>query len=119
MKHLQWLANRWAERAFGMSHVTNPKIRALRLLEEAIELAQAESIPRHMIDHCTDIVYGRPVGTAAQEIGGVLMTTAVYCSCRNMDMELVLSYELDRVLSKPLDNFAKRNQDKIDMGLTL
>lgn len=119
MKHLQALASSWAVLAFGKAHVTNSKIRALRLLEEAIELAQAEGVQRHMIDHCTEVVYSRPVGLANQEIGGVLMTAAVYCSCRGMDIEEVLKNELDRVLAKPLEKFAKRNQDKIDLGLTL
>lgn len=119
MKHLQFLANAWARRAFGANHITNSGIRALRLLEKAIELAQAEGIQRHMVDHCTAVVYGRPIGSAHQEIGGVLMTSAVYCSCNGLDMETVLRNELDRVLAKPLDQFAQRNQDKIDLGLTL
>lgn len=119
MKHLQRLANAWAIRAFGKAHVTNSALRALRLLEESIELAQAEGVTRHMVAQCVDVVFGRPVGLANQEIGGVLMTAAVYCSCNDLDMEEVLLAELNRVLAKPLEQFAKRNQDKIDLGLTL
>lgn len=119
MKLLQSLCNSWAVRAFGEAHVNNSKLRALRLLEEAIELAQAEGIQRHMVDHCTEIVYGRPVGLANQEIGGVLMTSAVYCGCNGLDMEEVLSIELNRVLAKPLTQFTQRNQDKIQLGLDL
>lgn len=118
MKHLQFLFNSWAVRAFGRDHTTNSRLRALRLLEEAIELAQAEGIERHLVDHCTQVVYSRPVGDANQEIGGVLATAAVYCECKGLDMELVLRSELDRVLSKPLDHFAQRNRDKIDLGLS-
>ena len=118
MKHLQLLANNWAKRAFGLEHTTNSKVRALRLLEEAIELAQAEGIKRHLVDHCTEIVYSRPVGQANQEIGGVLMTAAVYCGCVGRDIDEVLATELDRVLAKPLTQFHERNQDKINLGLT-
>ena len=119
MKHLQRLANSWAIRAFGIATVSNPKERALRVLEEAIELAQSEGILKHMVDHCADVVYGRPIGLANQEIGGVLVTTAVYCSCHNLDMEEVFIQELDRILSKPLEHFAKRFQEKIDLGLAI
>lgn len=119
MKHLQALANSWAIRAFGTAHVANSKICALRLLEEAIELAQAEGVLRCMVDHCVEVVYSRPVGDANQEIGGVLMTSAVYCGCKGLDLEEALRIELDRVLAKPLEQFAKRNQEKIDLGLHL
>lgn len=119
MKHLEWLCNQWAVRAFGNAHVSNPRLRALRLLEEAIELAQAEGIQRHMIDHCTEIVYGRPVGHADQEIGGVLMTAAVYCHCKGLNIENSLRIELNRVLSKPIEHFSQRNKEKLDLGLNL
>ncbi len=119
MKFIQQLANNWAIRAFGFEHTKNSKVRALRLLEEAIELAQAEGVQRHLVDHCTEVVYSRPVGEAHQEIGGVLMTAAVYCGCVGRDMEEVLATELDRVLAKPLTQFHQRNQDKINLGLTV
>lgn len=118
MKHLQMLAQAWAIRAFGNAHVTDPRLRALRLLEEAIELAQAEGVARHLVDHCTEVVYSRPVGIANQEIGGVMMTAAIYCGCKGLELDDVLMTELNRVLSKPLEQFTKRNQDKINLGLT-
>lgn len=119
MNRLQILASQWAARAFGTAHVTNSKIRALRLLEEAIELAQSEGIPRHLVDHSTEVVYSRPPGEANQEIGGVLLTAAVYCTCNYINIEDALFTELQRVLNKPIESFAARNAEKIALGLTV
>lgn len=117
MRHLQMLASAWAIRAFGASHVVNRRLRALRLLEEAIELAQAEGVSLELAKHSVDVVYSRPVGQANTEFGGVMMTAAVYAETTGMQMDDALMVELNRVLTKPLEHFHQRNQDKIDLGL--
>ena len=60
MSILSRLACEWAVRAFGLDHVANIPTRALRILEEAVELCQAVGVPQDKVDLCTDTVYKRP-----------------------------------------------------------
>lgn len=39
----------WGIRAFGCEHMRDPRVRALRLAEETIELAQALDVPRSQL----------------------------------------------------------------------
>jgi hypothetical protein len=118
MQYLARLAYEWACRCFGKEHVHDHQVRALRIVEEAIELCQAEGINIEKVRQVTEIVYSRPRGDWYQEAGGLLMTTAVYVESRGSMMERILLNELSRVLAKPADHFAKRNREKIDLGLT-
>ena len=54
-----------------------------------------------------------------QEIGGVLLTTNILCAANNTEPDDLLEKELARVLSKPPEHFAKRNQEKVDGGLDI
>lgn len=108
----------WAIRSFGDEHVYNLPIRALRCAEEAIELAQAYEIPKQKMHELVEIVYGRPVGLPQQELGGVAMTATVLAAAQGSGLDWFFERELRRVLAKPAEHFAKRNQDKIDLGLT-
>lgn len=118
MKDTVQLALDWAIRCFGHDHVYNRPIRALRVAEEAVELAQALHVDKDKLHELIDIVYARKAGKPTQEIGGVLMTLNVLCAAHNIDPDEAFLTELRRVLAKPADHFTKRNQDKIDMGLT-
>jgi NTP pyrophosphatase (non-canonical NTP hydrolase) len=112
------LALDWACRSFGDEHVYNGPIRALRLAEEAVELAQAYGIPKDKVIDLIGIVYSRPAGIPSQELGGVMMTTTVLAASLGHDPEMYLENELRRVLAKPVHHFAQRNQEKLDLGLT-
>jgi hypothetical protein len=98
--------------------MTNKQIRALRMVEEAIETAQAMGVSRKVMQHTLDHVYNRPVGDPIQEIGGVLLTTSVLCTAIGWGMTSVFAKELDRCLSLPPEKFAARNQEKINLGIT-
>ena len=118
------LACEWAVRSFGREHVINVPTRALRILEEAVELCQAVGVPSEKVHLCAATVYKRPKGDPLQEIGGVLLTTNILCASGMMGVagdavepDDLLEKELARVLSKPPEHFAKRNQEKIDGGL--
>ncbi len=68
MDMLQALAIDWARRCFGWQHVSDPKVRAMRLVEEAIELCQALDVSTAQVMRCVEIVYARPHGDARQEL---------------------------------------------------
>lgn len=118
MKTINTIALDWACRSFGTDHVYNFPVRALRCAEEAVELAQAYKIPKEKMLDLVEIVYGRPAGEPEQELGGVAMTATVLAAAHGRDLEAFLEIELRRVLAKSSDHFARRNQDKIDLGLT-
>lgn len=111
------LALQWAIRAFGQEHVYNSRIRALRVAEEAVELAQACMVPKEKLIELVNIVYCRPVGDPAQELGGIYMTTHIMCARLGYDPDIVFEMELARVLDKPAEYYTKRNQEKLDLGL--
>lgn len=111
------LAFEWAVRSFGIEHVQNRKLRALRLLEEAVELAQAFEVPKDKIMNLVEVVYQRPPGDPAQELGGVMVTTAVLAGTYGSNPEFFFEEELARVLAKPPEHFAQRNQEKLDLGM--
>lgn len=108
----------WAIRAFGYDHVYNLPIRTLRIAEEAVELVQSQGIDKATMLRVVDVVYSRPPGRMEQELGGVLMTVNVLCAAASLDPEAVFITELMRVLAKSPAHFTKRNQEKIDLGLT-
>jgi NTP pyrophosphatase (non-canonical NTP hydrolase) len=92
--------------------MTNRPTRALRLAEEAIELAQACDVPLGVVMQLVTTVYSRPKGDVVQELGGVMVTTGVVCYNYGLDMEGVFEQEVRRVLAKAPETFAARNREK-------
>jgi NTP pyrophosphatase (non-canonical NTP hydrolase) len=108
----------WATRCFGNNHFVNRPLLALRLAEEVVELAQAFLIPKEKMIELVEIVYGRPPGDPRQELGDVALSVSVLAASYGKDIESFLEDELRRVLCKQSGHFTKRNQEKIDLGLT-
>lgn len=68
----------WATQTFGPG-ATLPSERVLRLLEEAVELAQAERLPLDRALAVVHHVYGKPAGLPENEAGDVGVTLLAYC----------------------------------------
>lgn len=117
MNQLVRLAYDWAVRSFGTHNTNHLPMRALRLAEEAIELAQAHGLPKEKMQHLVDVVYSRPIGNPYKELGGVLMCVNVMSAAQKLDPEGIFADELNRCLSKTPEFFFARNRDKIEMGL--
>ena len=117
MKPIATIALDWAIRCFGQSHVFDDKVRSLRIAEEAVELCQSMEVPKEKALALVEMVYSRPAGEPHQELGGVMMTVTVMCAAHGRDTDDILLTELRRVLEKSPDHFAKRNQEKIDLGM--
>lgn len=101
---------------FGESNMTDTKMRALRMLEEAIELYQSCGCEAEQAKKLIDYVFSREPGGLFQEIGGLGVTVlalAESCGFSADDAEIA---EIQRLRSKPKEHFAKRNQHKIDLG---
>lgn len=115
----QHRVNAWCAEAFGSDHAASVPERALRLIEEALEAAQAAGINSAMAHRLVDHVYSRPTGELEQELGGVGLTLLALASAAGLDADHTEQQELDRVLSKPASHFTARNAAKIAAGLSI
>jgi hypothetical protein len=119
MMRMQLLCYDWGIRCFGKDHMQNRAVRALRLVEEAVEAAQVCNTPKEQLHQLIDVVYSRPHGTLRQELGGVLVTTGVLAvAAIGESLDQLLFDELQRCLSKDPAHFTQRNEDKIQLGLS-
>ena len=126
LQMLQRIAFQWGLRAFGVNHMWDDKVRALRFAEEAIELVQTTGVDKTKLHLLIDLVYERPPGNVTQEVGGVMVTLSVLSlilrpalkSAVGIDLEEAFLLEVERCLDKDPKVFAVRNQVKIDAGLT-
>jgi NTP pyrophosphatase (non-canonical NTP hydrolase) len=106
----------WGLAAFGREQVLSVEQRGLRLLEEALEAAQAAGVSAEDAMKLAVYVYGRPVGELRQEIGGVGITLLALANAAGVSADDQEVIELNRVLSKPKEHWAARNQAKNDAG---
>lgn len=113
----------WCERAFGADQAASIPQRAIRMLEEAVEAYQAacssEDSAELMAHRLIGYVFARPVGTLAQELGGIGVTVLALAEAANLDADVCEVAEFCRVMSKPLEHFAKRNQEKNAAGFEM
>jgi NTP pyrophosphatase (non-canonical NTP hydrolase) len=106
----------WAQQAFTEEQATSLPQRGLRLLEEAIEAAQAAGCSRVMAHALVDFVFDRPPGELSQELGGVGVTVLLLAAAAGLSADEAERVEVERVLSKPLSWFAERNEAKNAAG---
>lgn len=111
----QFEAWNWARNTFGSVALLRSE-RAARLIEEALELVQAEQLPRALVDKIADRVYSRPQGSVPQEIGGLAITLDVLAENIGIDVQVEAERELTRVLSLPPEFFQRKHAEKIAAG---
>jgi len=68
-----------------------------RFLEESLELVQSLGATASEARQLVDYVFGRHVGDAQQEVGGVMVTLAALCLAAGFDMHKCGEVELARV----------------------
>jgi len=87
----------WMAKCFLASLYSDMTERGDRLLEEVLELLQAHGYHSARVPTLVNYVFGRPVGEPAQEVGGVMVTLAAYCSVAGLSMQADGQAELDRI----------------------
>lgn len=112
----QQLIGAWTRNVFGVAMMT-PHERVLRVLEEALELAQAEGLTREEATRLTDYVFARPVGNPEQELGGLGLTLVAYAESKGLSADDAEEREIHRVLSRDPAYFRKRNLEKAAAGV--
>lgn len=103
--------NDWMQVCFGPAIAADTQERNHRLIEEALELAQACGATAEECHQLVDYVFGRPVGEKEQEVGGVMVTLAALCNAQNLDMVAAGEAELARVWTK-IDTIRRKQAGK-------
>jgi hypothetical protein len=115
MINFQEDVERWVLDCFGKDSFQNTRVRALRFLEESIELCQSVGITNVDCLKLIGQVYEKPEGEIVQEIGGTMTTLAPLCSNLGIDMlyagrkelEILIESEKSRKLS--CINYERKN----------
>lgn len=108
----------WASETFG-AHNAIPFERALRLFEEATELVQAEGVSEQLLFDIISHVYGKPLGDAKLEAGGVGVTLLAYCESKGISADDAEHKEAYEVLTRDPEYFRARHNLKADARIAL
>lgn len=106
----------WARDTFG-EIALDPHERALRFVEEAIELAQALDIDASEIGAIVTRVYARPAGAVPREVGQCLACFELLARVLEVDADGEASAELARVRAIPKEEWGRRHGAKIALGI--
>lgn len=107
---------RWAQNTFGEVAAT-PRERALRFVEEALELAQACDLEEIDVKLITDRVFGRDAGDHFKEMGQAALTLEALAECHKVDLNTAANVEFARIIQIPKEEFAKRHAAKVAVGI--
>lgn len=111
----QAFVGEWARTTFVGAFT--PRERIARLLEEVIELAQAEDFPEEAIAPIVDVVYRKDKGVPEKEVGDIGLTLLAYCACRGISADALEAREWERVAAIDPEHFRKRHNAKADAGI--
>jgi len=106
----------WVETRLGKKAM-DPHERALRFVEEALELAQAVGLTEPDIDRLRHLVFRKPLGHVGQEIGGVVTTLLTLSESWNTEMTIAALMEIDRIHELPMEKFRKRQKQNVKDGI--
>ncbi len=87
----------WVRKVFSEKETTDVPERALRMAEEALELAQACEVDAATLHRLVDYVMSRPVGKPAQEIAGTMVTVYALAGALGVDADTAFEVELERI----------------------
>lgn len=106
---------KWAVDTFG-DVARNRDERAARLVEEAIELAQAEGVPLAVIGRIARHVYSKPAGDPIAELQGVALTLDACAENMGDTVQAATWRELIRVTSRSASEWKARHDAKVADG---
>lgn len=115
----QIAVEQWVRQMFGENSASDIKERAMRLLEEAIEVAQSVGIEERHVCKLAAHVYDAPAGDPQQELGGVGVCALAFAAAIGVSCDYREELELKRIQSKTREHFASRHQVKVDAGVAL
>lgn len=110
----------WIRETFGCLpglDVESRRERAMRFLEEAMELCQAVGLTQGDVYNMARYTYGRPAGVPAQEVGGVAVTLCALCEVLGISATQAEFDEIGRVMDISPDKFQARHVAKMEKGI--
>jgi len=106
----------WARATFGPIALLRSE-RLLRFVEEAIELAHAEGMERDTLNLIADRVYSRPPGNVGKEIGQAQACLETFAENIGLSSEAEAQREWERVQEIPQEEWTRRHQAKVAVGI--
>lgn len=114
-----WRCAEWVERTYGAASLHNLDNRVARIVEEAVELGQAQGLDQQMVERIVHRAYSRPKGEVRQEAAGVLFTFLVWAKVAGVNIWRELRTEVERVERKDPEFFRAKQRDKFAAGTDL
>lgn len=108
----------WCVRVFGPV-ARDPRERALRLLEEVLELAQTQGVTYTDARAVAVRTFARDPGSAAVELGQAGMCLEVMAAVMGRDLGREVNLEFARVQDIPDAEFHRRHDAKVAVGAAL
>ena len=93
--------------------------RGMRLLEEALETAQAAGLGRSTAMGLVERVYSRPVGDLRMEAGAVGVTLLALAAASGFSADGAEQGETARVMAIPKDEMRRRRAHKVAQGVAI
>lgn len=112
----QDLAHAWVTETFGPDHANDLRQRAIRFLEEAIELYQACGGDQHLARNLVDYIYKRDVGDIYKEVGDVGFMLLSVSSAAGVSADSAEDQIFERNLATPKKEMTDRNIAKNEAG---
>lgn len=106
----------WAKETFG-DVALDARERALRFLEEAIELGHAMGIDVDTVLAIVDRVYDREGGNIPREIGQAQMTLECLAKAIGVDADVEATNEFYRIQAIPKEEWERRHAAKVALGI--
>src|SRR4051812_385355 len=92
----------WIVTRIGPEHM-NSRERAMRGLEEQVELAQSEGITEDLVIQQVRYVFSRKPGDPVQEAGGVAVCLLGWCAAAGRTFLEVATAEIERIEAQPIE----------------
>ena len=106
----------WVQLHFGDIQAKHPGYRAMRLVEETIELAQACGVAPETCLQLVHYVYSKLPGAPFKELGGVATTLLATAAACKIDLAEDFQAELCRIGTKSKEYWQARNATKEKLG---
>ncbi len=112
----QFQIRKWVESRLGRTAMDSHE-RAMRFLEESLELAQAVGVDELEARRLLNSVWVKPKGVVEQEVGGVGTTLLGLCASLDLDMLAAFDKEIERIDNLPAEKFRIRQEENARVGI--
>jgi hypothetical protein len=106
----------WVADRFGLPCLLDTQERARRVLEEAIELAQAEGLSSEEVYRLTNRTYSRPVGSPMQEAAGLGVCLFAWAAAHGTPLMQLVRLEIERIKTISKDRLRAKIAAKVAAG---